>query len=375
MKPNTIFEITPLKNMNVKSILLMLGASMLLLGCEHKVEEVEQDVRTVNVETEVIEKQQFESFLRQVGTVVTSADVNVSAEVNGRITEVMKREGMPVRAGETVIKIDDRRLQQEVRRLRAATEQSRENYDRLKRLYDEENIGSEIDVLNSQYTYEQNASALESMRIDLENTLIKAPFNGVLEELFSEKGEMVTPGVPVFRLVSSINKKIRLGVPARFSEVVDRGDEAEIWFDFDPSKRYMLPISFIGNTIDPRNRTFRVEIELPADFDRVKIDMIANVRLRTEQFDDVIVVGEEFVFTKNGSSVVYTVDRNSSGDELAVENIVKTGSSFANRTVIHEGLNEGELLITLGASYLNDGSRIRLIEKRSTGNSSNPERE
>lgn len=348
---------------------------MLLLACESEPEDVEQDVRTVNVETEVIEKQQFESFLRQVGMVVTSADVNVSAEVNGRITEVIKREGMPVRAGETVIKIDDRRLQQEVRRLRSATEQSRENYERLERLYDDENIGSEIDVLNSKYTYEQNVSALESMKIDLENTLIKAPFDGVLENLFSEKGEMVSPGVPVFRLVSSINKKIRLGVPARFSEVVDRGDEAEVWFDFDPSERYRMPISFIGNTIDPRNRTFRVEIELPADLDRVKIDMIANVRLRTEQLDDVIVVGEEFVFTKNGSSVVYTVDRNSSGDEIAVENIVKTGSSFANRTVIQEGLNEGELLITLGASYLNDGSRIRIVEERRTGIASNPERE
>lgn len=336
----------------------------LLSACEIETEEAEQVVRTVNVETKQVEADVFESFLRQVGMVTTNRDVQVSAEVNGRILEVSKRQGDTVSKGETVIQVDDRRLQQEFKRLRAATEQSRENYERLQRLYKEEDIGSEMDFLNAQYTYEQNQASLESIRIDLENASISAPFSGIVESVFTEEGEMVSSGTPVFRLVSADEKKIRLGIPARYSGAVDMGDMAEVWFDFDTNTRYQLPISFIGNTIDPRNRTFQVEIKLPPDLSRVKIDMIANVRLRTERIEDVIVIGEEFIFQKNGNNVVYVVDQNEQGQSIAAEKIVSLGSTFGNEVVIQSGLNTGEELITLGASYLQDGSRIEKIEEQ-----------
>ncbi|NIQ11239.1 MAG: hypothetical protein GWO08_16805, partial [Gammaproteobacteria bacterium] len=89
---------------------------------------------------------------------------------------------------------------------------------------------------------------------------------------------------------------VELGVPARYAGAVNLGDMAEIWFDYDTETRYQLPVTFIGNTIDPTNRTFTVEIDLPTELNQVKIDMIANVRLRTERIENAIVIGEEYVF-------------------------------------------------------------------------------
>lgn len=347
---------------NIQTILIGIVTLGVFYACETETAEVEQAVKTVNVETERLEPEVFESYLQQVGTVTTNRDVRVSSEVSGRIVSLNKEEGDEVRQGETVIKVDDRKLQQELNRLQATTSQSKENYERLKRLYEEQNIGSEIDFLNAKYAYEQNLAALESVRIDLENTSISAPYNGIVETVLTEVGEMVSPGTQVFRIISKESKKVLLGVPARYAGAVDLGDSAEVWFDYDTETRYQLPVTFIGNTIDSMNRTFAVEIGLPAELNQVKIDMIANVRLQTERVEDVIVIGEEFVFQKNGNNVVYVAGQDEEGNPVATERVVSLGSAYGNDVVIQEGLTAGEELITLGASYLQDGSRIVNVE-------------
>ncbi len=346
---------------------ILLGA-FLAISCAPAEEDtsLEAEGRTVNVETELIGMDTFESFLRQVGTVTTAEDVQISAEVGGRIMEVLKREGSRVQEGETILKIDDRRLSQELRRLTAVTDQSKENYERLQRLYEEDGIGSEIELLNAKYTYEQNQASLESIKIDLENTAVKAPFNGTIENIMMEAGEMVTVGTPLVRMISDGGKKITLGVPARYANVVDLGDEAEIWFDFDDEERYKLPITYIGNSIDSQNRTFRVDIALPGDFRNIKIDMIANVRLRTEFLENVIVVSEEHIFQKQGNFVAYLAAEGENGQPIAEERVVEMGSSYGNNTVIESGLEVGDELITLGASYLQDGTQIEKVGNGST---------
>ncbi|MEX2368766.1 MAG: efflux RND transporter periplasmic adaptor subunit [Balneolaceae bacterium] len=347
-------------NVNRLILLLIFTVSLVLLSCETEApEESETElVRTVNVELLELEPEDFASYLRLVGTVTTSQDVRISAEVSGRVLEFYKREGDSVRKGGQILKIDDQKLRQEVRRLRAVTEQSRENYERLQRLYETDDIGSEIEVLNARYTYEQNQASLESMEVDLENTSIKAPFNGEIEEILVETGERVSPGTPVLRLISRSGMKITVGIPGRYSGDVDRGDEAEVWFDFAPENRLNLPISFVGSTIDPLNRTFKADLELPDDVVNAKIDMLANVRLRTHHIPEVIVVGEEFIFRRDDHYVAYVAGENEEGQPVAVERSLDLGPTYGNRVVVNEGLNAGDRLITLGSSYLQDGTRI-----------------
>lgn len=343
-------------------ILLILSVSLVFTSCDSGLpEEPETDqVRSVNVELEELSPEDFASYLRLVGTVTTNNDVQISAEVNGRIQEFYKREGDSVAEGENILKINDQKLRQEVRRLRAVTEQSRENYERLQRLYETDDIGSEIDVLNARYTYEQNQASLESMEVDLENTLIKAPFSGEVDEILIEAGEMVSSGTPVLRLISKSGMKITLGVPGRYADEVDRGDEAEVWFDFDPENRFYLPITNVSNSIDPTNRTFKMDLDLPPDEINTKIDMLANVRLRINHIPDVIIVGEEYIFTKNGHHVAYIAGENEDGQNVAIERRVELGPSYGNRVVVSEGLDEGDRLVTQGSSYLQDSTRITI---------------
>jgi len=340
-------------------------ASALFLSCSADQDDAPEEelVKSVNVETEILQPRSFERYLRLVGTVEAQNDVRISAEVAGRITEYYVEKGDNVNRDEPIAKIDDSQLIREKERLEALTAQAKENYERLKRLYEEENVGSEIEYLNAKYNYEQNKAALESVKVSLNKTTVRAPFSGTIEDRLVDAGEMVNPGVSMVRLLGSNRLKVSAGVPARFAEVVNRGDLAEIWFDFAPEDTLRLPITFVGNSIDPQARTFEVEIMLPAKSRKYKVDMIANVKIRTFKQEEVLVVGEEYIYQKEEGYVVYTIAKNEQGNTVAREVPVALGPSYENSVIVERGLNPGDELITVGSSFVQDNMRVTIVNK------------
>jgi RND family efflux transporter MFP subunit len=352
--------------MKVHNYLTLLLAVTVLMGCGGEAQETESNeelVKTVNITTKSISPSTFASYVRVVGTVETSNDIMISAEVNGRVIDYKVEEGATVSKGQTIVKIDDSKLKQEKARLEAMTSQTKEQYERLKKVYEEDGIGSELDYLNAKYAYEQSNSALESIKVDLANTSIKAPFNGEVEMIMVEQGEMVSPGMPVVRLIGSDTYKITAGVPARYSEAVNVNDKVDIWFDTQVKDTLHTSINYVGGSINPQNRTFRIDTKLPKG-KNYKVDMIANLRLKTNEQEGVLVISEEFVYSKNDKYVVYVLSQNEEGKSVAEEREVQLGLSYQTDVIIESGLTEGDRLITLGSAFLDDGMRVTVKEDK-----------
>lgn len=352
----------------MKTINLFGLATLLVLmacsGGEEVQTTTEELVKTVNITTEPIAPSTFASYVRVIGNVETSNDIMISAEVSGKIVSFDAKEGQNVKKGQTILRIDDSKLKQEKARLKAINSQTKENYERLKKVYEEDGIGSELDYLNAKYAYDQSSSALESINVDLANTNIKAPFNGRVEAKSMDIGEMVAAGSPVVRLIGSDDYKISAGVPARYANVIGAGDEVDVWFDTQDSQELVKEISFVGNSIDPQNRTFRIEIDL-SNNENMKVDMITNIRLKTLEQSDVIVVSEEFIYSKDGQYVSYILAENEDGKPIALEKVVELGPSYKSNVVVESGLEVGDELITIGSAFLNDGMRVNVVESKS----------
>ena len=349
-------------------LFVVLVFSLTLHNCssdEMESSEPEELIKMVNVETEVLSSEPFNSFLRLVGTVETSDDVQLSAEVSGKVFMHVVSEGQKVQKGQTILRIDDAKLSQEVARLEAVVAQSETTWKRVQTLYEEENIGSEIDYLNAKYAYDQNKSALSSLSVDLENTKIIAPFTGVVETIFVEEGEMVAPGMPAIRLIGANQFVISAGVPARYANVVELGDRVDVWFDTQVQDTLAGTIVYVANSIDPSNRTFKIDIRLPNGKTYYKVDMIANLRLNTLSLNQAVVVSEEFVYSKGEGYVMYVKGTNSEGKDIALERKVELGPSFKTEVVINRGLAPGDEIITIGSAFLNDRVRINVVN--STG--------
>lgn len=352
--------------MKVQNYITILAVGIFLIGCGGETQETETNeelIKTVNITTQVVSPSNFASYVKVVGTVETSNDIMISAEVNGRVIAYQVGEGESVRKGQTIVKIDDSKLKQEKARLEAVTSQTKEQYERLKKVYEEDGIGSELDYLNAKYAYEQSNSALESIKIDIENTSIKAPFNGEVEMKMVEEGEMVSMGTPVVRLIGSDAFKISAGVPARYSDAINSGDQVEVWFDTQVRDTIESSISYVGGSINSQNRTFRIETTLPQNRN-YKVDMIANLRLKTVEMEEVLVISEEFVYSKNDGYVVYVLSENDEGKAVATERQVQLGLSYQTDVIIEDGLASGDRLITLGSAFLDDGMRVTVKDDK-----------
>lgn len=340
-------------------IVLLLG---LATACSQEEEKVtENRVRTVNVVTEKLQPKAFNRYLRLVGTVESQNDVMISAEVSGRIERYYAEKGSLVPKGEAILKIDDTKLLQEKSRLEAQTEQAREQYERLLRVFKQDSIGSEIDVINARSAYRQSKSALESIKVDLDNTTVKAPFDAILEERFLEEGEMASPGAALVRLIGTNNLKVTAGVPARYADVVNEGDNVKLWFDTQESDTLTADIIYVASSVDPQNRTFKIEVDLPREAQKYKVDMVTNLRLTTLYEDNVIVVSEEFVYKKDDQFVAYVKSQNNEGELIAEKRVLQLGPSYESDVIIREGLQVGDELITTGSAFLNEGMRLNLI--------------
>ena len=314
-------------------------------------------VRTVNVVVETLQPQEFRSTLQLVGSVKAEYDAVISAEVSGRLLDFPHQKGEWVEKGDVIAVIDDSKLRQEVNRMEALLLQVEEAYENQRTLF-ENNIGSETQLNNAKYAFDQQRAAFESMKVDLANTQVKAPFSGRIEKTLAEVGELVNPGMPVIRMVDASDLRIEVGVPSRYAGTLTVGDEVEFWINRDESRRFQGTISFVGSAVDPSSRTFDVEVSFPNTDEVMKIDMVAEVEFVTEIRPSSIVVSEEYLFSSGESMVAYVVDEDENGNSISREVLVETGSIHESYVVIESGLKAGDRFIQQGSSYLNDGTRI-----------------
>ncbi|MCW9705332.1 efflux RND transporter periplasmic adaptor subunit [Fodinibius salsisoli] len=349
------------KQFTVLGIVMML----LLVGCAETQQAPEEEtVKSVTVETKKVQPQLFERHLKLVGSVEAQNDVRISAEVSGRVEQYYVEQGDAVSKGTPLLKIDDSKLQREKARLQAQTQQTKEQYERLSRVFEQDSIGSEIDVINAKTAYEQSRAALESVEVDLQNTTVRAPFDATVEDIMMEEGEMASPGAMLVRLIGNNRLKVSAGVPSNYSNVVNRGDSAEVWFDYQQADTLKLPISFVGKSINPEDRTFEIEVNLPAGGEDYKVDMVSNIKVQTLRQENAVVIGKEFLYQNGEQNVVYVVSEDSSGHTVAQVKPVQLGASYQNKVVIADGLGSGEQLITIGSSFLQDAMRIEVVEEK-----------
>lgn len=356
-----------MKKFNLAVLIIAMASIAACSGSEVTENEGDEPVgKSVNVKTRVLEPETFKSWLRVVGNVESKNDIMISAEVGGRVLEQLVDEGERVRKGQVILRINDAKLQEEKARLEAASEQARENYERLQRIYEEDGIGSEIDVLNAKFNFQQSNSAFQSVKVDIENATLEAPFDGLVESYLLEEGEVASPGMQVVRLIGTDNYIVSAGVPARYANVIQTGEEVELWFDSQNPDTLSGTISYVGNSIDPLNRTFRIEVLLPEQNRSYKVDMIANLRLLTLTEENVVIVSEEYIYKEENDFIVFVKAENENGYPVGKRRVVQLGPSFKSDVIIRSGLGFGDELITTGSAFLNDGALLNIVE---SGNS------
>lgn len=320
-------------------------------------------VRVINVEVQEISAQRFVDQIRLTGAVWANQDVQVAAEESGVIREILKERGARVRAGEALAKIDDTILRAQTEQARAQAELASQTWERRQRLWEEDRVGSEIAYLEAKFAAEQTAANLRALEERLERTTVRAPFDGVLEDRTIEVGSMVSPGMVVARVVDLDPVKIRAGVPERYAADVHPGAQADVSFDVFPGREFRAPVTFVGATVNPQNRTFSVEVVMPNPEELIKPEMVANVGVAREELDAAMVVPQDaLVRVEDGYVVFVAAERE--GNTVAEVRPVTLGPSQRNQVVLESGVSLGDRLIIVGQKSVADGDRVNVVGGR-----------
>jgi membrane fusion protein (multidrug efflux system) len=319
-----------------------------------------ESVRVVNVEVTPVTTGRFTDLIRITGEVEAMHDVTLSADEAGRIAAFTVETGAAVARGQVIVEQDDAVLRAQVAEADAAADLAREQFERQRRLWEDEKIGSEIAYLQAKANAEAANARLATLEARLARTKVRSPVDGVFDEKFVEAGEMALPGTRLARVVSTRQVKVTGGVPERDALAVRPGDHATVTFDVLSGQVFEGRIRYVGASVDPQNRTVPIEVVLDNPGGRIKPRMVASVQVARAQLSDVIVVPQQVVLrTEDGFEAFVVVDEN--GVPTARARRLTLGPSQGNRVVVRDGLAPGDRLITLGQQLVDDGGRVRLV--------------
>ena len=312
------------------------------------------------MEAEPIVPRGFTRSVRVTGVVQAMNDVMVSAEEGGVVVRIARDKGRAIRAGETILQLNDAVLRAQVATATAQSELAEEVWQRRRKLYEEDGIGSELSYLEAKYAAEQARGSLDALEERLARTTVRAPISGTLEARFVEVGTMVSPGTPVARIVHTGSIKIQAGVPERYALDVARGAGATVRFGVLSGRSFESSVTYAGATVDAQSRTFPVELVLPNPEGRIKPEMIADVEIVLEEMGDAIVVPQQALVSMEEGYVVFVVEGTGDAARAAMRP-VEVSVTQGNELVVESGLEAGDRLVVVGQQGLTEGDRVREV--------------
>ncbi len=292
----------------------------------------------------------LDTFLRFVdlqGSVTADDLVNVSAEVGGRIIKTYVDEGSRVRKGQLIAKLDLDVIQKQINELETSLSLATTVFERQQRLWEQE-IGSEIQFLEAKNNKDRLEKSLETLSSQLSKQNLFAPITGVVDSEFLKEGEMASPGMPIMQILNTNKVTIVADVPEQYLGKLKSGDMVSISFpalNMEIKRR----ITSLGRTIDPANRTFKIEIETANPDGVLKPNLLAEVKFLELEVQDVIVAQIDYIMEEVSGQKYAFIESKKDGKSIAQKVYITLGEAYNGNIIIKNGLNSGDVMITDGA--------------------------
>lgn len=313
-----------------------------------------------------LETTDFKHFLELQGNVTTKNLLIIYPEYSGVLTNVYVKEGQKVKKGEILAKIDDGGLSQQLAQLKIQADLAKTTYERQQRLWDQK-IGSEMQYLQAKSNFEAQAQAIAQLEQQVDKTIIKAPFSGTIDDVLTEQGSVVMPGQSqIMRIVNLDNMYIETEVPEKYITHITRDKKVQVDFPV-LGKKIDSKVRQVGDFINPNNRTFKVEIDLPNKDRSIKPNLTARLKINDYSNDKALLIPQSIISENaSGEQYVYVLAENNDNNEAKAEKrVIETGLTQGDFIEVTEGLEAGNEIIMEGARSVNDGQKVKIINQDS----------
>ena len=331
----------------------------------NKLNILNKDRNTPLITTITTSEQKFNNFIELQGNVKTKQNVLVYPEMPGILNKVYVKEGQKVKKDQILATIDDGGLSQQLLLLKSNEQLAKTTFERQKRLWDQK-IGSEIQYLQAKTSYDSQKNATKQLKKQLGKFTIRAPFSGIIDDVFKEKGTVVAPGpgAELFRIINLSDMYVETDVPESYISSIKKNKMVEVNFPI-LGRSYDSSIRQVGNFINPTNRTFRIEVGIPNLDGEIKPNLTAKLRLNDYTNKNAILIPQSIISENaKGQQFIYVVKDNKEKNQVYAERLViETGKTNGDFIEVTKNLDANVEVILEGARSVNNGQVVKVIKK------------
>ncbi len=288
------------------------------------------------------------------GSVVADDEVFVNSKIAGAITKVMIKVGDHVNAGQVVAAIDDDVFVTSTDEVRKRLELANDLFTKQESLW-KQNIGSEVAYLSAKNNKESLEKSIATLNKTRENFQIKAPITGVVDEVPMKIGMTASPGVPLAKIINFSKLKVKVDAPESYAGKIRVGNSVVANFP-DLKKDVSSRITYVGASVNPLNRTFKIEIPLKSGESGLIPNMATTVRVIDYSNPNAIIIPINVIQRDDKNADFVIVADNGRAKKM----YVKTGQSYSDGIEVLSGLKTGDNLVSVGFQDLNDGDVLQI---------------
>ncbi|MDX3894958.1 efflux RND transporter periplasmic adaptor subunit [Pusillimonas sp.] len=301
--------------------------------------------------------------LEALGELRAVRQVELSAEVAGRVAAISFEPGQQVEAGTVLVRLDDGPEQADLAAAKAAAAFAQQQLARASKLAATGAQSREI-LQQRQAERDQTAAQVQQLEARIRQKRIRAPFDGELGLRRVDLGQYLNPGEPVVTLTDLDSLYANFDVPQQELARVKVGQPVEVRIDTAGVAPVQATISAIEPQIGRGTRNASIQAEVDNADRTLKPGMYATVSVALPPEPDALTLPVSAVMTSASGDAAAVVR------EISIENVgtaeivpIVVGRRIGDQVVIARGLKEGDVVITEGQLRVRPGAELRVVDK------------
>jgi RND family efflux transporter MFP subunit len=349
----------------MKRITFIVILTIFLASCDDEGRDLTKDI-SVPVSVMEISPGSLEEYISTTGTVNPVKEVNLKSEIGGKYS-LMKNPstGKPyslgdyVASGTVIVQLEDEEYENNIKisALELKLEISKQIFDKQKSLHKKGGVtlselkNSEIEYINSKYSYEDALIRLKKMKV-------VAPFSGTIVNLpYYTQGNKIEAGSELVKIMNYSNLLMDLNLAVKNIELINVGQEVRIMNYTIPDDTLIGKISQLSPAIDPKSRSFKAVVTINNKDLLLRPGMFAKGEIIVASKDSTIVIPKSIIMSKQRGNTVFVVDKG-----LAQERIITFGLENPEYVEVITGLENKESIVTKGFETLRNKSKVKVIK-------------
>ncbi len=287
------------------------------------------------------------------GQIEAMQSVELRPDIEGRIAEILVREGAAVARGAPLFKVDDAELRAEVARAEADRDLARQSLARTRELLGQK-ASSQSELERAEATSRSTEAQLALLKVRLDRTVVRAPFGGVAGERHVSVGDYVTTSTPLVMVQTVSPQRASFQVPERYADQLKVGQQVTFRVAALVGREFTGRVDFVDPLVQLPGRTITVNALVPNPRRELQAGMFIEVRLATAVRPQAVIIAEDAVLPIQGSSFVWVVQNGK-----ATRRQVELGVRTPGLVEVRSGVESGEQVVVGGQERLAEGAPVQ----------------